>query len=281
MTKSAKLLPFCLCFGVALGAQDSKPTSRPAAPQDPAALLRTLEENGVHVDPKAHTVTIECEMGRPVDALEYVLIHRKGKTHEALVVTDVVPSLLNAGLLAIGLERGNNARVEEIEPAPTLEEVQAGAEWMRVYPAEGKSMWMTLTWEDDGEKHVDVPVEALLLDLTTGETLRDNRWVFLGGNMAPLLRGEDPVFMADYQGNIVSSCYMYPNNHLVTVVHERANSDDNWWLVQDLCPPPGTKMKMTFHRDKPDSVVARESALAKDAERKAAEPAQDEPPQDR
>lgn len=248
---------------VGLVAQTSKPTTQPEKrPDPPPALVEALTEAGVELDAKLGTVTIECEMGRPVDALEYVLIHRKGKSHEALVVTDVIPSLLNAGLIALGFENGKNAWVEEIEPAPTLEEVQAGAEWMIVHPPEGESIYMTVSWEYDGQKHVDVPIGSLLLDLTTGEPLADHEWIFLGGNMAPLLRGDDPVFMADYQGNLVSSCYMFPHNHLVTVVHERGNSDQNWWLVRELCPPAGTPMKMTFHRHKPASVEAREAVLA-------------------
>ncbi len=251
------------------GPKKNAPTTVPI-PTNPKELLELLTKNGIRVDTKASTVTIESEVGRPADPLEYVLIHRKGKTHEAMLITEVVPSLLNTALLAIGLEPGENARVEEIQPPPTIEEVRAGAPWLNVFPPKGKTMYVTVSWEHDGKKHTDVPVEELLLDATTGLEVKGNRWVFLGGNWAPLLRGEDPVFMGDYQGNIVSSCYMHPPNHLVTIVHERGNDEMNWWLTEK-CPPTGTKIRVTFHKDMPPSVKKREERLAKEALKEAAE----------
>lgn len=251
-------------------AQQDPDKAEPALPTTPAELIKFLAQHGVHVDLEAKQVRVDSKVGNPTDPIEYLLIAPRGKGHESIFVADVKPSLLNTGLLLLGLEPGTNARVEEKDPLPTLEEVQAGAEWLTVFPPEGQRVYLTADWEFDGQKHKDVPIEELLRDTTTGEAVIDNHWIFLGGNHAPLLRGEDPVFVGDYQGNIVSSCYMHPPNHLVTMVHERARDEQNWW-VTSIVPDPGTPVRITFHLDMPASVKARIARVAAEkAEREEA-----------
>jgi hypothetical protein len=121
-------------------------------------------------------------------------------------------------------------------------------------------MFMTVSMElADGKQKV-MAVEDLIFDLHTQRPLTGTKWIYLGGRMAQLYRGEPEVFMADMEGNLVSACYMQPKNHLLTMKHERARDDQNWWLSQ-ACPRPGTKMKLTFHVNKPAVIVAREKRI--------------------
>ena len=123
-----------LCLPVFAGAQD--PAG--AAGQDPqgaeagrkllAELQRQFDAEKIAVDLRAQTVTIPVVMNAPPDPIEYLLIHRKGKKHEAMFYTHSKPSVLNGALLLLGLQPGQNASYKEKDPPPTLEEVEAGVD---------------------------------------------------------------------------------------------------------------------------------------------------------
>lgn len=258
----AFLLPLLAC------AQEPQPAAPPApdpkAQQLVAELLAALKAEGIVYDGKQRTISLPVEMNAPPDPIEYLLIHRRGKKHEAMFVTKARPSVLNGALLLLGLQPGQNATYKEKEPAPTLAEIEQGADPVVVTPPKGMQLWMTVAWKDaDGKQHEHC-VEDLIIDLTTQKPVVGATWIYLGGRMAPINRNEPPVYVADYEGNLVSACYMSPENHLVTIAHERARDDQNWWLA-DQCPAPGTAMTLTFHRDKPKLVQEREARLEKEA----------------
>lgn len=102
---------------------------------------------------------------------------------------------------------------------------------------------------DDGEQVVvELPVEDLLIDGTTGEPVVGADWIYLGGQMAPIYRGEPPVFVGDYEGNLISNVYKPQPNHLVTIRHERGNNDEIWW-PGDRLPPFDTEVTLIVHRN--------------------------------
>ncbi len=242
----------CLLAATACAVRTQDPASTPPSkPADPAAgeLLARLAAGGVRVDVAAQTVSIDVVRNEPADPIEYLLIHARGKAHEALFVTEVKPSLLNAAFYALGCENGTNARAKPIEPPPSEEEIARGADLVEIIPPQGMQLWITARWKD-GEAQRELPIEALLLDLTTAAPVEQNVWIFLGGRSAPLYRNEPPVFIADFEGNLVSVCYLAPENHLLTMRHERARDDQNWWMT-DACPPPGTAVELRFHRRMP------------------------------
>ena len=78
---------------------------------DPQAVLKevmaSFKKQGIKLDPKAHTVTIPAVVNQAQDPIEYLLIHRRGKKHEAMFLTETKPSILNAALLMIELLAGS------------------------------------------------------------------------------------------------------------------------------------------------------------------------------
>lgn len=124
----------------------------PGKPVDPKAqalmdeLKKQLQQEGITYDAATGTVAVKAVVNQPQDPIEYLLIHRKGKRHEALFVTKAKPSVLNAALLLLGLKAGTNASYKEKDPAPTLEEVQNGADPVVVTPPKGEPFWMTVRW---------------------------------------------------------------------------------------------------------------------------------------
>jgi hypothetical protein len=261
-----RALPAALALGLAAllpGQGEPKPTPPEDAAAARAALLKTFADAGITVDLERGSVTIDAVAARRTDLLEYVIGHRRGKLHESMFITDVQPSLLNAALLAVGMTPGKNADYREKDPLPTEEEVRNGVDPIIVIPPAGTPIWMTVTFADAEGAQVELPVEDLLMDIATEAPVEDVEWIYIGGRTVPPYRGEPPVFIADLEGNLVSTCYLMPENHLVTIKHERGRSDQNWWFT-DRCPQAGTEVKFSFHRQRPPVSAAREERIAKD-----------------
>jgi len=288
----ARALLSSLLLLVAVPAQQSepKPVVVKPAPQEPkpaeqkgqdpkadavlAEVQKQLQAEGITYDAATGTIAVKAVVNQPQDPIEYLLIHRKGKRHEAIFVTKAKPSVLNAALLMLGLKQGKNATYVEKNPPPTLEEVQKGADPLVVTPPQGEPFWMTVRWRvgEDGaagatgekSKVVEHCIEDLLLDRTTGKPAVDCSWIYLGGRMAQLYRDEPEVYVADFEGNLVSVCYLTPDNHLGTMAHKNARDDQNWWMTT-LVPPPETEVEVVFHRTMPKLHQERLKRLAAEA----------------
>lgn len=264
----------------AQGSQDGKQPPKPApAATDPQKVLAEMKEQfakeGIAFDLTARTVSVPAVVNKPQDPVEYLLIQKKGKRHEAVFVTMAKPSVLNAALLLLGLVPGKNASYVEKKPAPTLEEVQAGVDPILVTPPQGEPFFMTVRWKDAEGKPVEHCVEDLLLDLGTQKPIVDCSWIYLGGRMAQIYRNEPEVYIADFEGNLISVCYLSPDNHLATMVHKDARDDRNWWTT-NLMPEADTAVEFVFHRSESKLHVERKKRLAKEKEEeKKAEKASD------
>lgn len=234
--------------------------------------LALFKKHKIEVDLKNKTITIPVVVNRPTDNIEYLLIHRNGKAHEAIFVTYAKPSVLNSAFILLGFKKGKNFELKDKVPMPSEADLRKGVSpYIEVLP-KGQELFMTVSVPQEKGGTKVLAVEDLIADLHTGRAVTNNRWIYLGGRMAQLYRDEPEVFMADMEGNLVSTCYMHPANHLVTMIHERARDDQNWWLSQ-ACPRPGTKMKLTFHMKKPKVVVDREKRIAKDKDKGEGKPA--------
>lgn len=253
----------------AQGSQDGKPPAKaePAA-TDPqqvlAAMKQQFQKEGIAFDLERKTVSVPAVVNQPQDPVEYLLIHKKGKRHEAVFVTTAKPSVLNAALLLLGLAPGKNATYVEKKPAPTLEEVQAGVDPIVVTPPQGQPFYMTVRWKDADGKPVEHCVEDLLLDRTTSKAIVDCSWIYLGGRMAQIYRNEPEVYIADFEGNLISICYLSPDNHLATMAHKDARDDQNWWTTS-LLPAAETVVEFVFHRGESKLHAERRERLAKAA----------------
>jgi hypothetical protein len=261
-------LPLLLFAAVAsCQSQEPNKTDRAGA-SDAQKVLDEVKQQftkeGIVFDTKAETVTIPATVNEAPDPIEYLLIHQRGKKHEAIFVTRCKPSVLNAALLMLGLQPGKNATYTEKTPAPTLEEVQKGADPFLVTPPQGMNFWMTARWKTPEGKQEEYCVEDLVIDLSKQKPVENCTWVYLGGRMAPLYRNEPPVYVADFEGNLVSTCYMSPDNHLATMVHANARDDSNWWKSA-LLPPHDTPVEFVFWKNEPQLHKDREKRLAKEA----------------
>ncbi len=265
----------------------SADAKQPASQQDPVAGKQLAQElkalfakEKIEIDLQKGTVTVPAVVNAPPDPIEYLLIHRKGKKHEAMFFTESKPSVLNSALLLVGLVPGKNASYREKDPPPTLEEIEKGADPIVITPPQGQPFWMTVAWNDDQGNPVARCVEDLIGDLLTRAPVRDASFIYIGGRMASIYKGEPEVYVADFEGNLVSLCYLTPDNHLGTMHHERSRNDENWWLT-DMVPAAGTNVRFSFHREKPALLLEREKRLAAEDAAAVDKPKTDAPQTDK
>lgn len=149
----------------------------------------------VFVDVGAKTVEVEGSVpivaddgeGRVV-YLELVACRRDSKEHEALVVTDALPSHVHAALLLIGLEPG--------KPGAWKWE----GEKLTSEPPQGAKVKVELVTTRDGAT-VAEPAWSWVKNKKTGETLGERTWVFAGSRLVRFEGRE--VYDADGTGVLV------------------------------------------------------------------------------
>lgn len=221
------------------------PASKPSRKKAVALLLKELAAKGVHLDRERHLVWVPGVTWIHNANLEYIATGRRGSTHEALLVLDCKASALNAALLALGLKPGKNYSLKEKIPPPPKKLVMEGKAkpYVLIHP-KGPGVILTVEWKGKDGKPIRYRAEDLVLDLSTKKPLPRRRWIYFGGRWAPLYKGEPPVFVADYEENLISVCYMDPGNHLITIRHEHGLDDTRWWPNFYLLPPRGTPIKL-------------------------------------
>jgi len=217
--------------------------SKDSAVQDPEAaaraeLVKALEPEGILLDLDLGAVSIPASVLVRDDLLEYLLVGPNGASHESLFLTEVRPSLLNAALLALGVEPGTNARWEPIE----------GAEGEhRALPPEGDGFLLYLAWRE-GEEVYFYRVDDLLSNLATGRSMRRHRWVFLGSRFKAMREGEPEQFVADLEGNLVNISFFFQGNTLLTSALPECLEQTIWVANPWLLPPRDSAVQFVFAR---------------------------------
>ena len=259
--------------------QESKPLSAQArqeskpVPKDVARKLEeSFEKKGIHLDIEHRLCAIPVRVDIRDDLLEYLLVNPRGAAHESLFVTDVVPSVLQTALLALGVEHGTNATWKERKPPPTAEELRAGAAPYTVDPPQGDGFYLYAAWREKGESYF-YRVEDLLRDLETGRSMRRHRWVHLGSRWVRVHKdAKDETFMADLEGNLVNIALFEQGNTLLTAALPECLKQTIWLTNAWLVPPRGAGVLLVFARDRiatlPPEIEAKLPEVAEETEPK-------------
>lgn len=245
------LLSITLLVGLA-GVLLSMVASPAAAGQeelDPQAALKdALGKAGIEIDLARGMCSIPARVLVREELLEFLLVGPHGSAHESLFVTEVRPSLLNTALLALGAERGVNARWETKDPAPTEEERKQGLSPVEVTPPEGDGFFLYALWKEDGEVYFH-RVEDLLRNLKTGRTMRRHRWVYLGSRFAEIEKGEPEQFIADREQNLINIAFFSEGNTLITAALEDCLEQTIWIANSWLLPERTWPIQFVFTRE--------------------------------
>jgi hypothetical protein len=213
-------------------------------PEGKAARLElegALAKEGVRLDLARGVVALPATVLIKNELLEYLLVGPNGQMHEALFLTPVRPSLLNAALLLTGVEPGQNAHFEPDGTDPD------GRPRRRVYPPSGDGFFLYAAWRE-GEEVFLYRVEDLVRNLASGRALRRQRWVFLGSRFGPPMPGKPEVFLADIEGNLVNLSFFFQGNTLLTAAAEECESQSIWAANEWLLPPTKEPVRLFFAR---------------------------------
>lgn len=235
------------------------PTQEPGPPAPEDEGQKLLEEaflaQGLRVDLRAGIVALPCEIGVREDLLEYLLVAEHGASHESLLYTDVVPSVLNAVLLALGAEPGHNATWLALDPAPTLEQQRAGAPRYHVTLPQGDGFFLYLAWRAGPERYF-YRLEDLVGNLETGRSLERHAFVYLGSRMVEPRPGAPEAFAADLEGNLINLSFFRSGNTLLSAAVPEAVEQTIWLPNAMLLPPSGSAAHLLLSRERLDSLPA-------------------------
>lgn len=213
-----------------------KGTPPPPAPikqpfQQPAGPMPTLEKvgNGLYrlgdivVDRNTRSITFPAQVNMDKGMLEYLIVHRKGKTHESLLNTLVDPYNLQIAFLLLGFEgtdqrlamqgdratpKGDAIGISISRKTGTNTEVIAAEQWLA---------------NKFGDEIKDVPAMS---------------WVYTGS--------------FSYQGRFVAQ----DSGSIAAIWHDPVALIDNatpggesnriWFVKQGTVPPVGTPVEVTI-----------------------------------
>ena len=232
----------CLVLLVLLGALASRaPSAQDEGTQEAEiALQAALAKAGIRLDLERGMCAIPARVLVRDELLEYLLVGPRGSAHESLFATDVMPSLLNTALLALGAERGTNARWVERDPAPTEEQRESGVSPVEVTVPSGDGFYLYALWKEDGEVYFH-RVEDLLRNLKVGRTMRRHEWVYLGSRFAEFEKGEPEQFVADREQNLINIAFFSEGNTLITAAREDCLEQTIWisnpWMLPERTWP--------------------------------------------
>ncbi len=212
-------------------------------------LERAFREQGVRIDIQARACAVPAQVCIREDLLEYLVVGSAGAAHEALLSTEVTPSLLNTALVALGVEPGQNAQWVELDPPPGPDEVAAGAPTHEVIPPHGDAFYLYVAWRE-GEERFLYRMEDLVGNLDTRRSLRRHPFVYLGSRMVrPDPDGEE-VFAADWEGNLIALSFFQQGNTVLTASVPECVSQTiflpNTWLL----PASRSQVMLVFSRER-------------------------------
>ena len=225
----------------AAGTEDPAPAAPAAAEpaherQESLDLEAVLAASGMRADLEAGVLAVPVRVLVKNDLLEYLLVGPRGAGHESLFQTEVTPSLINAVALAAGFTEGKNAALRPAEDGGTFVRDPLGA------PTYFYAAWR------EGEETYLYRVEDLLTNLDTGRSMKRHGWVFLGSRFGSLREGEDEVFLADVEENLVNVTYFYQGNTLWTAALPACVDQTIWAANGWLLPPRETPVWLVVSR---------------------------------
>ena len=212
-------------------------------------LERAFREQGIRIDIQARVCAVPAQVCIREDLLEYLVVGSAGAAHEALLSTEVTPSLLNTALVTLGVEPGQNAQWVEVDPPPGPDEVAAGAPTHEVIPPHGDAFYLYVAWRE-GEERFLYRIEDLVGNLNTRRSLRRHPFVYLGSRMVrPDPDGEE-VFAADWEGNLIALSFFQQGNTVLTASVPECVSQTiflpNTWLL----PASRSQVMLVFSRER-------------------------------
>ncbi len=191
------------------------PSGASLVPTDPEKFKTWLAEGGITIDKKAGTLHMKGRLVNPSRPLELIAATAGGPLHETLLETFCRPSVLRAGLLALGFREGDPADYRKGTP-PTGEKLNISLTWK---DAKSPVNLEEFLWNDRAKKH-----------MTTAE------WLFTGSSWdSSFLTGED-VYIPDEARVVIALTDNFGHLAVITCNHEDSHNEMIWSINPKVLP---------------------------------------------
>ena len=227
----------------------SQPRRGKTPPESPGKGVKPRSRIGkVRIFRKESRVEVDgvmcLEEGQAI--LDFLAIRDgSGKEYESLIKIDCRAAALHAGLLAIGARSGD---VPKAVKGPRV------AQTKRINPPNrvGDRIRISVRWKEGGQE-TSAPVETWLIDRSTGGPSGPLTWIFTGSFFTRLPQSERVVYAADVEKVVVSLWY---DEVCVLNLAKDAGSPYRgeklgFEINRAAAPPLGTKIKVSFHFERP------------------------------
>ena len=153
---------------------------------EPPAAVRSLGQGRFQIglvtfDKTNRTVTFPAVVHLREATVEYIVVHKTGKTHESVLTTEAQPQDVHLALLLLGCRAAETNRFGEDGLAPPP----------------GERVSITASWTNAAAL-TNCPIEDLVLDKETGHPPVRGPWTFNGSNFS------EGLFTAQRDGSILS-----------------------------------------------------------------------------
>ncbi|WP_338687238.1 YdjY domain-containing protein [Haloferula helveola] len=223
-----------------------EPKSLPAPDQkvEPAKpAIERLEDGRMKVgevtfDPKTREIRFPAEVNMTEGLLEFFVVHRNGKVHESLLLSDISATNLNIAfkLLKYKASRELYVKVEE--------DGSLSNEFEEATPEEKKESRLKLLVEwKDGEETKSVSANDLIAHAATEKAMPKSPWVY-GGSFV-----YDGKFVAETSGDLMA--IFLSNSALINFSGEDNELDDVWLPHPTRVPAQGTKVTVLIQPYEP------------------------------
>jgi hypothetical protein len=179
----------------------------------------------VTIDSSNRTVRFPAAVQLREETVEYAVVHKTGKTHESIFRTEALPQDVQVAMLLLG--------------AKIVMTNSFGSDG-RALPR-GERIWVEATWTN-GNKRIVTPIEDLVLNKETGQSLARGEWIYNGSNFS------EGSFTAQRDGSILS-IHIDPDA-LANNPRPGRENDDLYRPNAEKLPPMGSPVEITIRLEK-------------------------------
>jgi hypothetical protein len=175
----------------------------------------------VNLDASNRTATFPASVCLREETVEYAIVHKTGKTHESIFRTDARPQDIQLALLLLGAKPVmTNSFGADGKAAPLGSPVTVFASWSHL------------------GVHPQYPVEDLIIDRDTTNSLAHGGWIYNGSNFS------EGAFTAERDGSILS--LHIDADALINNPRPGRTNDDLHIPHAAKLPPIGTPVEITI-----------------------------------
>ena len=191
---------------------------QPVAPHEPE--IKRLDDGRVQidnilVDPKSREVRFPAEVNMTEGLLEFIVVHRNGKIHESLLLTDISATKLNIAIKLLDYKASRELYLKLDEDG------SLSSEFENTTPeeSEGSKMKVSLEWKQDGETKT-ATINDWIAHAATEKPMTNEPWIY-GGSF--VVEGD---FVAESSGDIIA---IFLSNAAMINFSGEDNQDDEVW----------------------------------------------------